>query len=185
MWSQSRTDFSGISSLLVAHKDLRCFQTLCWGGKVIVDWYTLNASLPSDLPSKHLLLYFLYAVIASSFFTNTTSATPGCTSRARFRAPHTQNNSWGQRAGHDHSHITALQPKDTKRERLHFLIAPPILLSKHVAESWHLSRHVCYGGVLGISNAGCTSRNAQGQNSILCVIHEDQAHSQSAENGSI
>ena len=53
----------------------------------------------SDLPSRHRLLYFLYAVMASSFFTNTTSATPGWTSRARFRAPQTQKSSYEEQEG--------------------------------------------------------------------------------------
>lgn len=53
----------------------------------------------SDLPSRHRLLYFLYAVMASSFFTNTTSATPGWTSRARFRAPQTQKSSYEKQEG--------------------------------------------------------------------------------------
>lgn len=47
-------------------------------------------------PSRQRLLYFLYALTASSLRTNTTSATPTFTSRARFKAPHTQNSSCGQ-----------------------------------------------------------------------------------------
>lgn len=45
------------------------------------------------LPSRQRLLYFLYALTASSLRTNTTSATPTLTRRALFRAPHTQNSS--------------------------------------------------------------------------------------------
>lgn len=47
-------------------------------------------------PSRQRLLYFLYALTASSLRTNTTSATPTLTSRARFKAPHTQNSSCGR-----------------------------------------------------------------------------------------
>lgn len=56
-------------------------------------------------PSRQRLLYFLYALTASSLRTNTTSATPTFTSRARFKAPHTQNSSLGQIDGRNkHKH---------------------------------------------------------------------------------
>lgn len=55
------------------------------------------------LPSRQRLLYFLYALTASSLRTNTTSATPTLTRRALFRAPHTQNSSWS-RSGRRQTH---------------------------------------------------------------------------------
>lgn len=64
----------------------------------------------SDLPSRHRLLYFLYAVMASSFFTNTTSATPGWTSRARFRAPQTQKSSYEEQEGLSWGRISRSHP---------------------------------------------------------------------------
>lgn len=64
----------------------------------------------SDLPSRHRLLYFLYAVMASSFFTNTTSATPGWTSRARFRAPQTQKSSYEEQDGLSWGRISRGRP---------------------------------------------------------------------------
>lgn len=69
-------------------------------------------------PSRQRLLYFLYALTASSLRTKTTSATPTFTSRARFKAPHTQNSSWTNRWGvqtHTECVITALQHSAHRR----------------------------------------------------------------------
>lgn len=71
---------------------------------------TISCVCPSHWhsPSRQRLLYFLYALTASSLRTNTTSATPTFTRRARFKAPHTQNSSCGQTRMMSHYSATAL-----------------------------------------------------------------------------